>query len=432
MNEEIMLKLKPFFQKEIFSKIIKKYNGSINASKYLQIPASSIRGYKNLYSNTVPKTLIKSIINLGIINQSELNKNLILVTKKQDIINNSLDFGREKRNKNLLRLKKEIPLLKEVMHSNELNVKLWLNKHLLLANTGFRKVSYKEKENYIILKYKNFARDGFKDFKVRIPKAFKLNNEFLYFLGLWCGDRAGGKRFGICNQNRKIIEFTKEFLIKNYQEVEKILYLSKKIEEPKVRYDKKFYLDKEKGWVLSVHSTNGFLSSFFHYLLLNLEEFLSLIKNRCPFFAGLFDAEGNVSLYNKSFRWACKNEELIKIYSKFLGNMGLYKRYDGGCLVSYNKKDFYNKIFPYLKHSKKIELSFFLCTGKGKLPENIKIIFNYIKKNPHKTAKEIAKALKKSKVYSELSLLNKFKFISSEGYPLKFKINKEMKNISGD
>lgn len=112
--------------------------------------------------------------------------------------------------------------------------------------------------------------------------------------------------------------------------------------------------------------------------------------------------------------------------------MGLYKRYDGGCLVSYNKKDFYNKIFPYLKHSKKIELSFFLCTGKGKLPENIKIIFNYIKKNPHKTAKEIAKALKKSKVYSELSLLNKFKFISSEGYPLKFKINKEMKNISGD
>ena len=98
-----------------------------------------------------------------------------------------------------------------------------------------------------------------------------------------------------------------------------------------------------------IHSNNGILSSFFYYLHFNLQQFLNAIKNKGPFFAGLFDAEGNVSLYNKSFRWACKNKELINLYSKQLKELNLYDSYDGNCLISHNKKEFYNIIFPYLK-----------------------------------------------------------------------------------
>ena len=71
--------------------------------------------------------------------------------------------------------------------------------------------------------------------------------EFIYFFGLWCGDRAGGKRFGICNQNEAIIKFTKKFLKKNYQKIEKFLYIQKDLAAPKVDYDKvnKIQLEEE-------------------------------------------------------------------------------------------------------------------------------------------------------------------------------------------
>mgnify|MGYP001586240662 FL=1 len=45
-------------------------------------------------------------------------------------------------------------------------------------------------------------------------------------------------------------------------------------------------------------------------------------------------------------------------------------------------------------------------------------------------SKEVAKALKKNKVYSELGLLKKFGFISQNNYPYTYKINeKGLKSI---
>ncbi len=50
-------------------------------------------------------------------------------------------------------------------------------------------------------------------------------------------------------------------------------------------------------------------------------------------------------------------------------------------------------------------------------------VLKFIQTSPKQTAKEIAKALKKTKVYSELKLLNDFDFISSKGYPYRFEIS---------
>lgn len=417
-----MIKLKLPFQKNMFTKLIKIHGGSVNAEKAIKIPASSIRGYKNLYFNSVPEELLNKLVNLKVTSASEVDRNTLSSFLKEDQINKSLNYGRMRRKEKLQSFKKSLPKVSKLVSDNKLSFLKWFEKYVFLLNSGFRKSSFSTEKKIVKVRYSNFAKSSVKEFEVIIPKEFVLDSDFIYFFGLWCGDRAGGKRFGICNKNEKIIKFTERFLKRYKQKIERTLYVSELLTIPKIKYDKKFVIKTDKrGWVLSIHSYNGILSSFFYYLYNNLDEFLSLIDFK-PFFAGLFDAEGNVSLYNKSFRIACKNINSINIYQKYLKKLNLYDRYDGNCLITYNLNGFINLIVPHMKHTNKINLSNFLFTGKGPLPPEYKQILNFIKNNPKKTAKEIAKALKKTKVYSELRLLNNFGFISNKEYPYKFEI----------
>jgi hypothetical protein len=331
--------------------------------------------------------------------------------------------GREKRKKYFINLKKDIPLFKEVIKTNFLDISLWFSKYKPLVNSNFRKINVNENANNFLISYPNFTRNGYRNFLVKLPKKLFLTEEFFYFFGLWCGDRTGGKRFGVCNKNPEILKFVAQYLKKNYQSIERILVIKEGVPEPLIRYNKKYVIKSSgNGWVLSIHSNNGILASFFYYLQSNLDEFLNISKNKQAFFAGLFDAEGNVSLYNKSFRWACKNDELIKIYIKYLKEMGLYDRYDGNCLITYNLKSFIELIVPYMKHKEKINKSNFLFFGKPPLPKEYCEILKFIKNNPNKNAKEIAKALNKNKIYSELKLLSDFNFINRKAYPYVYEV----------
>jgi repressor of nif and glnA expression len=74
-----------------------------------------------------------------------------------------------------------------------------------------------------------------------------------------------------------------------------------------------------------------------------------------------------------------------------------------------------------MKQRDKINLTKFMVNGFP-IPPGYKDIINLIRKTPKMTSKNIAKALKKNKLYSELKLLNDFGFISVEGYPSKFEI----------
>ena len=290
-------------------------------------------------------------------------------------------------------------------------------------NIGFRKTNFTIHNNFVLINYYNFTKYGKKYFQVKIPKFFKLNKEFSYFFGLWCGDRAGGKRMGIVNQNKDILDFSESWLKKNGQNIEKILYFSELVTIPKVKYDKKFVLKTDKkGWVLSLHSNNGIFSSFFHYICRELEKFISYLDLE-NFFAGLFDAEGNVSLYNRSFRFACKDSEKIKIYSLYLKKVGFKTRYDGGCIIVYDLDLFYKRIYPFIKHSEKRTATKFLCTGGGEIPANIASVLDYVRSYPDCSQIEIAKALKKNKVFQELKLLCDFKYISHKGYPFRYFTN---------
>jgi hypothetical protein len=431
--KEIMIKLKPKFQKEIFQRLVNKYGGSVKASEFVDIPATSIRGYKNIYFNSVPKILLNQLIKLKLVRNSEIERNSLFSFNKLDLIKKNLDKGREKRKQNLIILKKNIPKIKELINENQINVTKWFKEYLGLLNSGFRKASFELIGEDIKINYSNFNKKIYKKFEVKIPQKFLIDKDFVYFFGLWCGDRAGGKRFGICNQNKEILNYTEIFLKKYNQKIEKILYISKGLKEPNLEYDKRFIINKEtKGWCLSVHSPNGILASFFRYLLENLEEFLKSLKDKEVFFAGLFDAEGNVSLYNGSFRWACKNLPQVKIYSKILKELGFKNKYDGACIVSYDKKFFYNQIFPYIKHGNKINKTLLLCGEGGILLEEHRIVLNYINKFPESTAKQITKALKKKKVYSELRILKDLSLISGKGYPRRFGIIPEGLKSTGE
>ncbi len=426
--KEMILKFHPEFQKEIFQKVINKYGGSINAEKYLNIPASSIRGYKNLYFNYVPKAVMDRIVKLDIIKLKEIQERVILSVDKLKLINNNLDAGRVKRKNILARLKKDIPCVKEIITDNKIDVYKWFKQYKKLLDSGFRKTNHKTKGKNILVEYSNYDKTSMRLFQVTLPKEIIMDDEFSYFFGLWCGDRAGGKRFGVCNQNKEILEFAESFLRKHGQTVQKILYISPSIKIPKISYDKMYYTkDDIKGWCLSIHSQNGILSSFFHYLQKNLKELLNSIKTD-SFFAGLFDAEGNVSLYNKSFRWACQNKELVAIYKKTLDREGLKNRYDGSSIVCYDKESFLRKIYPNLKHPEKINKTMLLCNIGGDLLEEHKEVLRYVENFPNSTQKQIAKALKANKVYSRLRILKDFDLVSKKGYPHRYVISKKGKN----
>ena len=74
--DDLMIELNKEFQKEIFLRAINKYGSSIKVSKIFKIPASSIRGYKNLYFDSIPESLILDLIAFGIVeNKQFLIKN---------------------------------------------------------------------------------------------------------------------------------------------------------------------------------------------------------------------------------------------------------------------------------------------------------------------------------------------------------------------
>ena len=249
MMEEIILKFNPKFQREIFQRVIEKYKGSINASKFLKIPASSIRGYKNIYFNYVPRKIINLMVNFEIINVGEVEKNLILSLDKSELINNNLNTGRLKRIQNLKNLRKNIPKISKLIQNNKLDLHEWFKFYKKLLDSGFRKTSHEVLGKNIVVKYNNFNRRVVKEFNITLPKEIILNDEFVYFFGLWCGDRAGGKRLGVCNQNKQILNFINYFLKKHNQKIEKILYISPNLKEPNLNYDKKYYTRDRKSVV---------------------------------------------------------------------------------------------------------------------------------------------------------------------------------------
>ena len=111
--------------------------------------------------------------------------------------------------------------------------------------------------------------------------------------------------------------------------------------------------------------------------------------------------------------------------------MGLFKRYDGSSLVTYNKNYFIKNIFPYIKHKQKINRINLLFFDKGYLEDRFKKLLICINDSPGKELKEIAHIAKKKKVYAQCKFLCKKGYIKTEGYPMKLYVTKKGLNEIG-
>lgn len=335
----------------------------------------------------------------------------------------ALALGRKLRNEQLKRWKNQLPSIKKLFVGNVLDLEKWFNFYRKLLETGPRKIKkLKCNKNVLSVTYSNYSKGKLKDFTVKLPRKIKIDSEFEYFFGLWCGERTGGGRIGILNKSPELLQFTSNFLKKKlYQKPEFVLLTGSKFQKrPKLPF-KITCLQKVKGmcgdWVVSVHSRNGILKTFFYYLHNYLSDVLKFLQNKNVFFAGLFDAEGNIFFEDGDFRWSCKNLRDVEIYKKYLRRLDLFKRYDGSNLVTNSIVTFVKLILPYLKHKNKINGCRLLVFGKGYLDKKFRRILTIIKANENGSVSELGKIANRKRLWSQIRFLENYKYITSQGYP---------------
>lgn len=267
-----------------------------------------------------------------------------------------------------------------------------------------------------------------------IPLKFKLDEEFLYFLGLWCGDRF---RVGISNSCLELLGFTSEFLRKRLEQPEGFILgevlsshelskeewklhdkILKKLGATKIRnrIDKRKINRKNVSYAILL-SNNYIIWHIFRTLENNLDIIFNNLNEqfRYAFYAGFFDAEGYVDKYHKllEFHQYIKNYHIVKPLLKHLKKDKFNVFYYNGKVIRMNNKNnnfelFYKKIFPYLRHPDKISEIQDLISNNLTKREYILFIY-WISKNPNKTSKEIAKSFNQSYVHTLLKISALFK-----------------------
>ncbi len=421
-NNCLMVDLEVGFQKNLFSHLLKKYN-RIQLSKLLNRTSSTLYHYKNFRVKSLPLKIVKKAIKLSDIDGINLKENIIRKYNMRKEVRKILEIGAKIRHHQINSWKKNIPSINELIINNKILLENWFNKYLRLINFGARDFkTIKRTGNKIKISYTNYSNSKKKLFMNYLPAKIEVDDDFQYFFGLWCGDRLGRGRFGVANKNKNINFYTKYYLNKLYQKSEFILIYNNGIKKPKLDYKiNKIYCNKTekkiKGYCVHVGIKNGIMFSFFDYLYKNLDKILNRLPNRYIFFAGLFDAEGNVSLEGSSFRWSCLNKEKVKIYIDHLKELNLFKRYDGCNLVSYDREVFAKKILPYLKHPDKINKAKLICHGIGKLEKKFIQLLYIIKNNQGITNKALTKVLKGGKKYAQIKFLERLGCIRMINYP---------------
>lgn len=420
--KDFRFELKPEYQEELFTKLLDQY-GIEYLTKEFKVNHSVIYHYRNNRIRSIPPHRLDLILHILQPSLKEVLNNIVFLYDADVVLRKNLNLGRAIRKENLLNLKKDLPFVKNLIYSGKIDFEQWFMKYVKLFSNGAREIkSINIRDNFLVVHYSNYSKGIKKDFWNAFPQKFIMDIDFQYFLGLWTGDRVGKGRFGVCNKNEIINIETAKLLRRFGQHPHFDLHIHKDIPLPKLSFN----LDKiriksspkdPKGYAILVYSQNSTLFQFFDYLISDLDTLLSLLPNKSIFFAGLFDAEGNVKMEDGCVRWACMNQSQIEIYKKHLLSLGLFERYDGSCLISSNLDNFDKLIFPYLRHPDKIN-NFHLIRGrKGVLPLRFRNILSEIEKSPGILKKDLAKALNRVKLSSQVKLLQNLGYITIKAYP---------------
>ena len=381
--------LNPIFRNFLFTELFRKYPTKLLVKKF-DISRGMLYHYKNGRIGTIPLSLLKEFCRLTDIRLTDLDKNITKNITSKELLDFGLKRGRAIRRSKLEKLKLAMPDISLIVENNIINVEKWLYSYTGLLETCFgRKITIKKSGNRLNISYENYSKGIKKMFSVIIPARIKIDREFQYFFGLWCGDRVGGGRIGVANKQPELNLFTELYLEKMYQKARFVVLKSSKIDKMpdlQVRIDEIQEIKNMSGnFTVCVFSVNGILRTFFHYLLKNLDILLEKMQEKNIFFAGLFDAEGNIYIEDRCFRWACKNRKEIEIYKRHLSEFSLFDRYDGSNLTTKNIEAFSQLILPFIRQKKKINNANLVIYGKGEIDDRFKNILSTIEKYPGRT-----------------------------------------------
>jgi len=416
--QEKRVEVNPKFRKELF-----KEHGSVtNLANKLNTSGIMLSAFKNNSLKTIPYKLFKNICKEFHISNKERDKHIKYFYTHKEICNKGLIIGRNFRKRQLKNWRKELPSVNKIIGKKRLDLEKWFESYLKLINFGCRKFKKIRKEgNKIIIQYYNYSNSKKRLFHNILPRRIKIDKDFQYFFRLWCGDRVGKGRFGVVNQNEDINLITIKYLKKIYQKPKVVLMINPNIKIPdlKINIEKIMKYKSLKTYGVYVYSQNNILFTFFDYLAQNLNTTLSVLPNKNIFFAGLFDAEGNVFLEDRCLRWSCKTKKYLRVYQRHLKDLDLYHRYDGSNFVTYNLQTFLDAVYPFIKHKNKINDIRLLCNLNGKLKNRFLNILKEVYKKPCAKIKELAKGLKRAKLYSQIRFLEDTGYVYIKEYPKK-------------
>lgn len=442
-REDTMLKLKPEFQKEIFEKLINRFN-SKEISKKLKKSRGLIYHYKNNLVKNIPESVVKNATKILDLSEIELSKNIIKRFSAKKEITNLLNSGRDiKCQKAKEQFKININsynLLKRENSILYLNIKKWLEKNSWIKKLNkqkglIRNVILKNNNDGMFISYLGYNRKFKKMsfYKVFLPEKLAINNEFCYFLGLLYGDGLNGARVGVVNKDRGLINWTSKFLTKYFPsnriktqltlhknkhgvDVSELSQWLRSISEEFTIYENPNALG---NYVANVYITNNILRRILDGFLLNLKIFFKYLnfEQKGAFLAGFFDAEGNINKLDKNLRFSQKTYLKVNSIIDVLNLEGYHTRYDGSNIIIAFKKDyktdldlFKKQILPFMKHSQKAEKVKELLSGFLVEPR-YRTILQIIKDEPYLIHNVIARKLGKVKCQGELVALYKAGFV---------------------
>ena len=201
--------IKEKFRMSLLDGLENKFGSITNAAGFLDVNRQIFYHFKQRRINSLDKTLFLKIIE-------------ILGRGKEDMVKREYDYreeidrilklGAEIRRSNLKQLKADIPSVEEILDSTYLNLEKWFNFYVRLIDGVAREVKTMDiKNNKIRVSYFNYSNGKKKLFVNNLPRKIKIDKEFSYFFGLWCGDRVGKGRFGVANKDPEINKFTEKY-----------------------------------------------------------------------------------------------------------------------------------------------------------------------------------------------------------------------------
>jgi hypothetical protein len=372
--------LSPEMFKEIISELCIKYDSQRKAAKAVDIDQSQLsRFFNGIQLSILVKDLLK----------------LLQQIRKCEVVVERIEQYNDYRRKSIAKAnaKKKQPsvsfdsIITKNCEEISVDVPRWLDKIKYVKrmdgmNGIVRLESIDFAKDVVIAKYQVFNKvtNSFVRHISILPTTFQFNTETMYLFGLWAGDNTGGGRVGICNKNWALLEKSSELLQRCFKQPQYLLIgnvMGTELDEK----DKKRYREQLQqivgkvtftvnakcfgGPVFSISVHNALFKRLLDFLKYNLHDVFAKDSDadRGAFYAGLFDAEGNVNNSKKGvcFRWSAMNQEFVETLMVWLKKDGFHPSYDGanikiGCRKETRATDFQlfaKLIMPHIIHPQK-------------------------------------------------------------------------------